>query len=50
MMAALRSSDSTAVMSLSTKPGAITLAVMLREPSSRASERASPTRPALDAA
>ena len=37
-------------MSVSTKPGATTLAVMLREPSSRAIERARPTRPALLAA
>ena len=50
MIAALRSSVSTAVMSLSTNPGAITFAVMPREPSSRASDRARPTRPALDAA
>ena len=39
-----------AVMSVSTNPGATTLAVMLRDPSSRAIERASPTSPALDAA
>ena len=37
-------------MSVSTKPGATTLAVIEREPSSRASDRAMPTRPALDAA
>ena len=37
-------------MSVSTKPGATTLAVMPREPSSRAIERAIPTRPALEAA
>jgi len=49
-MAAFRSSGSTAVMSVSTKPGATTLAVMFREASSRASERARPTRPDLDAA
>ncbi len=44
------SSVSALVMSVSTKPGATTLKVMLREPSSRARERAKPTRPALDAA
>ncbi len=37
-------------MSVSTKPGATTFAVMPRLPSSRASERATPTSPALDAA
>ena len=37
-------------MSVSTKPGATTLTVMPREPSSRASERAKPIRPALEAA
>ena len=37
-------------MSVSTKPGATTLAVIEREPSSRAIERAMPTRPALEAA
>ena len=37
-------------MSVSTKPGATTLAVMPREPYSRAIERAMPTRPAFDAA
>ena len=37
-------------MSVSTGPGATTLTVMLREPSSRASERAKPTMPAFDAA
>ena len=47
---AFRSSESTDVMSVSTGPGATTLTVMLRLPSSRASERARPTRPALDAA
>jgi hypothetical protein len=50
MICALRSGDRTAVMSLSTNPGATRLAVMLREPSSRASDLASPTRPDLDAA
>ena len=44
------SSLSTAVMSVSMKPGATTLAVIEREPSSRAIERAMPTRPALEAA
>ena len=37
-------------MSVSMKPGATTLAVMLRPPSSRVIERATPTRPALLAA
>ena len=37
-------------MSLSTNPGATTLEVMPREPSSRASDLARPTRPALDEA
>ena len=37
-------------MSVSTKPGATTLQVMPREPISRATERAKPTRPALLAA
>ena len=37
-------------MSVSTKPGATTLVVIERLPSSRASERAMPTRPALEAA
>jgi hypothetical protein len=37
-------------MSVDTNPGATTLAVMLRLPSSRAIERASPTSPALLAA
>ena len=37
-------------MSVSMKPGATTLAVIPREPSSRASERASPISPDLDAA
>ena len=37
-------------MSVSMKPGAITLAVIERLPSSRAIERASPIRPALLAA
>ena len=49
-MAAFLSSARTAVMSLSTKPGAITLAVMPREPSSRARDRARPTSPAFEAA
>ena len=39
-----------AVMSVATGPGATTLQVMLREPSSRATERAKPTRPAFEAA
>jgi hypothetical protein len=37
-------------MSVSMKPGATTLAVIEREPSSRESDRAKPTSPALDAA
>ena len=37
-------------MSVSTGPGATTFTVMLREPSSRASDRAKPTIPALAAA
>ena len=37
-------------MSVSTKPGATTLAVIDREPSSRAIERAMPTRPDFEAA
>jgi hypothetical protein len=37
-------------MSVCTKPGATTFAVMEREPSSRASERARPISPALVAA
>ena len=37
-------------MSVSTKPGATTFAVMPRVPYSRAMERAMPTRPALEAA
>ena len=37
-------------MSVSTKPGATTFAVMPRPPSSRASERAMPTSPALEVA
>ena len=45
-----RSSPSSAVMSVSMKPGATTLAVTPREPSSRASERARPTSPDLEAA
>ncbi len=49
-ISALRSSGSAAVMSVSMKPGATTLAVMLRLPSSRVIERATPTRPALLAA
>ncbi|SKG12021.1 Uncharacterised protein [Mycobacteroides abscessus subsp. abscessus] len=44
------SSGSTAVMSVSMNPGATTLQVMLRLPSSRLTERAMPTSPALDAA
>jgi hypothetical protein len=50
MMACCRSSGSAAVMSVATKPGATTFAVMLRDPSSRATERARPTKPALLAA
>jgi hypothetical protein len=46
----LRSSGSTAVISVATNPGVITFEVMLRLPSSLASERANPTRPALLAA
>jgi hypothetical protein len=38
------------VMSVSTKPGATTLTVIDLVPSSLASERAMPIRPALDAA
>jgi hypothetical protein len=37
-------------MSVSTNPGAMTLTLMPREPTSRASDRAAPTRPALAAA
>lgn len=37
-------------MSVCTKPGATTFAVMERKPSSRASERARPISPALAAA
>ena len=37
-------------MSVSTGPGATTLTVIPRDASSRASERARPTRPAFDAA
>ncbi len=37
-------------MSVSTNPGATTLAVIDREPSSRAIDRAMPTRPDFDAA
>ena len=49
-ISALRSSVRAAVMSVSMNPGATTLAVMLRVPSSRVIDRASPTRPALLAA
>ena len=49
-MALFCSSVSTSVMSVSTKPGATTLVVIDRLPSSRASERARPTRPDLQAA
>ena len=49
-ISALVLSGSTAVMSVSTKPGATTLQVMFRDASSLASERARPTRPALDEA
>ena len=37
-------------MSVAMGPGATTLTVMLRDANSRASDRARPTRPALDAA
>lgn len=37
-------------MSVATKPGETTLTVMLREPYSRAMDRAKPMRPALEAA
>ncbi|SLJ82315.1 Uncharacterised protein [Mycobacteroides abscessus subsp. abscessus] len=37
-------------MSVSMKPGATTLAVMLRDPISRVIDRAIPIRPDLDAA
>jgi len=47
---ARRRSGRSAVMSVCTKPGATTFAVMEREPSSRASERARPISPALAAA
>ena len=43
-----RFSSSVAVISVSTKPGAITFAVMPRLPSSRANDRAIPTKPAFD--
>src|SRR3954451_20463851 len=49
-ISSLRASLRSAVMSVSTKPGATTLLVMPRLPSSRASEREKPTRPALLAA
>src|SRR5690606_17209981 len=49
-ISARRSSGRALVMSVSTKPGATTLAVMPRDPSSRAIDRASPTSPALEAA
>ena len=49
-ISALRASVSSVVMSVSMKPGATTFAVMLRVPSSRVIDRASPTRPALLAA
>ena len=38
------------VMSVSIRPGATTLAVMLRPPSSRVTERARPMTPAFDEA
>ena len=44
------SSGKAAVMSVSMNPGATTFAVMPRPPSSRATERARPTRPAFEAA
>ena len=44
------SSGISAVMSVSTKPGATTLAVIPRDPSSRAVDRANPMSPALAAA
>ena len=47
---ARRFSPRSAVMSVATTPGATTLTVMPREPSSRASDRAKPTSPAFDAA
>jgi hypothetical protein len=37
-------------MSVSTNPGATTFAVIPRDPSSRATDRASPIRPDFDAA
>jgi hypothetical protein len=43
-------SGSARVMSVSMNPGATTLAVMPREPSSRLIDRASPISPDLDAA
>ncbi|NBO54682.1 MAG: SDR family NAD(P)-dependent oxidoreductase, partial [Actinobacteria bacterium] len=49
-MLARTSSPSTAVISVATGPGATTLTVIDREPSSRASDRANPTRPAFEAA
>ena len=42
-----RASVISAVMSVSMKPGATTFAVMLRPPSSRAIDRAKPSKPAL---
>ena len=48
--AALVSLGQAAVMSVSMKPGATTFAVMPRPPSSRVTDRAIPTRPALLAA
>ena len=48
--AARRSSGSSAVMSVWMKPGATTLAVIPRPPSSREIERATPMRPDLLAA
>ena len=50
MMLAFWSSVSTAVMSVSMKPGATTFAVIERDPSSRVSDRAMPTRPDFEAA
>ena len=47
MVASLACSGMAAVMSVSTSPGATTLLVMFLGASSLASDRASPTRPAL---
>ena len=50
LIPAFLSSDRFAVISLSTNPGATTLEVMPRDPSSRASDLARPTSPALEEA